>query len=81
MNKDHVIGFLVFVFSFVWVFLAAIIYTYASSLLAPISVDGAWDCYHSTATQQYEETGWECINRSNRDERVNDLQTEMLPTP
>lgn len=40
------------------------------------SIDGAWDCYHSQATQQYEETGWLCINRNNRDERVDDLITQ-----
>lgn len=80
MSKDQLIGFLVIILSFAWVFFSAIIYTYASLLFAPVSVDGAWDCYHSVATQQYEETGWECINRANRDERVNDLQTEMLPT-
>lgn len=40
------------------------------------SIDGIWDCYHSQATQQYEETGWLCINRNNRDERIDDLITQ-----
>lgn len=38
----------------------------------------AWDCDYYTATQKYENEGWQCINRGNRDWRIGNLKTRMF---